>query len=183
MKTGNIILLVCIVLLIVIVAVVVFAITAHKKTMNKLNENIFNLLSDLISDQEAKVEKTTAYGFQYKIIEKNRITYVCTIYNPKCSEILINSKIKWQIKENPTDDSLVFIDNIVKPMMSEIKDDKEVKKLFIILAVIFRGDGFNRRGKHTARAAPGRPEINQNRLAVREYLSKIFVRGYLFHNQ
>lgn len=40
MKTGNIILLVCIVLLIVIVAVVVFAITAHKKTMNKLNENI-----------------------------------------------------------------------------------------------------------------------------------------------
>ena len=113
MKTGTIILLVCIVLLIVIVAVIVFAITAHKKTMNKLNENIFNLLSDLISDQEAKVEKTTAYGFQYKIIEKNRITYVCTIYNPKCSEILINSKIKWQIKENPT-------------------DDKEVKKLFII---------------------------------------------------
>lgn len=45
---------------------------------------------------------------------------------------MINSKIKWQIKENPTDDSLVFIDNIVKPMMSEIKDDKEVKKLFII---------------------------------------------------
>lgn len=132
MKTGTIILLVCIVLLIVIVAVIVFAITAHKKTMNKLNENIFNLLSDLISDQEAKVEKTTAYGFQYKIIEKNWITYVCTIYNPKCSEILINSKIKWQIKENPTDDSLVFIDNIVKPMMSEIKDDKEVKKLFII---------------------------------------------------
>lgn len=132
MKTGTIILLVCIVLLIVIVAVIVFAITAHKKTMNKLNENIFNLLSDLISDQEAKVEKTTAYGFQYKIIEKNSITYVCTIYNPKCSEILINSKIKWQIKENPTDDSLVFIDNIVKPMMSEIKDDKEVKKLFII---------------------------------------------------
>ena len=49
MKTGTIILLVCIVLLIVIVAVIVFAITAHKKTMNKLNENIFNLLSDLIS--------------------------------------------------------------------------------------------------------------------------------------
>lgn len=132
MKIIDIILLACFALIIIIIAVVVLAITAHKKAMNKLHENIFNLLTDLISDQEAKVERTTAYGFQYKIIEKNRITYVCTIYNPKCSEILINSKIKWQIKENPTDDSLVFIDNIVKPMTSEIKDDKEVKKLFII---------------------------------------------------
>lgn len=132
MKTLDIILLIAIFLIIVIIVVIVLAITAHKKTMDKLHENIYNLLADLTFDQEAKIEKTTAYGFQYRLIEKNRITYICIVYNPKCSEILINSRNKWQIKENPTDESLVFLDEIVEPMMSEIKDEKEVRKLFII---------------------------------------------------
>lgn len=132
MKTVDIIILAIIVLCFFIIAVVILAVVVHKKAINKLHENVFNLLCDLIGDQEAKVEGTNAYGFQYKIIEKNRITYVYTIYNPKCSEILINSKNKWQIKENPTDDSIVFLEDIVRPMMSQIKDEKEVRKLFII---------------------------------------------------
>lgn len=132
MRTHDIILLALGLTIVIIIIVIIMIVIAHKNAMNKLHENIFKLLSDLISDQEAKVEKTSLHGFHYKIIEKNRITYVCIIYNPKCNEILINSKIKWQIKENPTDESLVFIDNIVEPMMSEISDEKEVKKLFII---------------------------------------------------
>lgn len=132
MRTIDYIVLATIIILVIFVAIVFTIRTISKKNKIKLHENIQSLLTDLIGDQEARIERTQAYGFHYKIIEKNKITYVCIVYNPKCSEILINSNNKWQIKDNPMDESINFVDSVITPMMSSIEDEKEVKKLFII---------------------------------------------------
>lgn len=119
--------------IIVLSIIITIAAYLYHKHRNKVkDEAVYNLLQNLIDNDDYRLERINIAGFNYRISSKNKSTYICVVDNYNCNEILINSALKWQTKANPTDDSIKFIESIKTPMLAKINDDKESSKLFII---------------------------------------------------
>lgn len=132
MSNIQILLITCAILLVITITIIVILIVMHYKQIKKCYLDINNLLIDLIGNDDAKLERINISGFDYKITFKTQVAYICVINNPKCNEILINSKTKWQTKSSPQDESIKFIDKVVDAMNVKINYEREVDKIFII---------------------------------------------------
>lgn len=132
MSNLQILLITCIILLVITITIIIILIVMHFNQIKKCYIDVNNLLIELIENDDAKLERINISGFDFKITSKNQVTYVCVINNPKCNEILINSKTKWQTKSSPQDEAIKFIDKVVDAMNVMINSEREVNKIFII---------------------------------------------------